>query len=108
MYFFLQIHRRASFIKCVSQFYSQGIILNPNKYNPLWITWQDGLFWLGSGNITGQNLYLSFYDPNPLAITDLYYGTDGINAAVILIPANYFIQGKRNQSVIVACQGEIF
>jgi len=56
------------------------------------MTWANGLFWLGAGNVTGLNLYISFYDPKMLNINELSIGA--FSASRYKIPAHYFVPGN--------------
>ena len=40
--------------------------------NWFWASWWDNLFWMGAGNVTGQHILISYYDPQPLPITSIY------------------------------------
>ncbi|CAG2246505.1 unnamed protein product [Mytilus edulis] len=43
-------------------------VLNCNEYRPLWISWEAGSIMVGSGNVIGENVIVSWIDPYPFIV----------------------------------------
>ena len=46
-------------------------ILNCNAYRPFWISWEAGSIMVGSGNVVGENVIVSWINPDPFSVKSL-------------------------------------
>ncbi|CAG2197162.1 NUP49 [Mytilus edulis] len=46
-------------------------MLNCSEYRPFWISWEAGIIIVGSGNVVGDNVIVSWIDPNPFIVKSL-------------------------------------
>ncbi|CAC5399918.1 unnamed protein product [Mytilus coruscus] len=46
-------------------------VLNCGEYRPFWISWEAGSIMVGSGNVVGDNVIVSWIDPDPFIVKSL-------------------------------------
>lgn len=69
------------------QSYFKPFLRTPEWY---WITWHEHVIQAGIGNITGRNILTTYFDPTPLPITKIYFGTFTTEAVKYTVPLSYW------------------
>lgn len=68
-----------------------------SQYFWYWIYWQDGLLQWGNGNVTGQNLILTYYDtsPSPTAVNRVMLTGQSTGGSFWVFPEQLWEQGRQ-------------